>query len=844
MGVGLLEVLPLWIINLTLAGLVLARDPHNVSNQTFAGFVLMVVAWSLCVKMTVIYIAHPAGIWLGRLAFTTASFTGLFLIVFSQTFPDLDRLQLGKATRWLVGLGIMVSALTLTPVILQDVDLNDAGHLQTHYGSLYVLFGLFILMAFSHACWTLAKKWKVARGRNRLQMQYLWLGLGLFLAGGTTTNLIIPALTKSSRFSEYGPYFTLCFIGMTAHAIIRHRLLDIRLVVRTSVTYGVSLLITVGSLWGTVELAGQLVVLSGQLTPATLAIWVGTSSVIVFHPMRVTLQRFTDKYVYRDPYDYRQATQIISQKLSGLMRLESLCDCLTTFLLTTLKVEFVSMYMCGEDGVLQRCTSHIVNDDASAPDSVRLPEAIEVLAREGVPVMRDELRFRQSPYKAEQLTAAFEALGSVGIIPLTVENRVVAILSVGAKLSGDSFFPHDVDLLTTVEHQASVALRRAQLYEEVAWMQEYNESILRQMTSGVIVINANGLITVMNKVAAELIETTMESAVQQRVDEIFDTELSAPLLNTLTGSVVYTDHETSVLLSSGQTLSIVLSTSILHGPEERLAGAILVFYDQSRVKEIEAEKRRIERLASVGAFAGKIAHEIKNPLVAIKTLAELLPEQYDDAEFRDTFTRVALHEVDRIDELVQRLRSLRTATPLRIRPMHVTVPLDETVALLSGEFKKRGIEVTRQYHEPLAPILGDHDQLKQVFLNLCLNSVEAMGEGGKLHLSVSMAADDARRPGALMVQIADTGPGISEDYIANIFEPFVTSKADGSGLGLAICKGIVDWHRGTITASNALGTYGTIFTVKLPAAQGEDVDEVTSARYGLEPAAHSVPTSV
>jgi signal transduction histidine kinase len=230
--------------------------------------------------------------------------------------------------------------------------------------------------------------------------------------------------------------------------------------------------------------------------------------------------------------------------------------------------------------------------------------------------------------------------------------------------------------------------------------------------------------------------------------------------------------------------------------------------------------------------------------VAIKTMAELLPEQYDDAEFRDTFTRVALHEVDRIDELVQRLRSLRTLTPLRIRPMHVTVPLDETVALLSGEFKKRSIEVIRQYHEPLALILGDHDQLKQVFLNLCLNSVEAMGEGGQLHLSVSMATDDARRPRTVMVQIADTGPGISEDYIANIFEPFVTSKVDGSGLGLAICKGIVDWHRGTITASNGLGTYGTIFTVKLPAAQGEDVDEVTSARYGLEPAAHSVPTSV
>ena len=220
-----------------------------------------------------------------------------------------------------------------------------------------------------------------------------------------------------------------------------------------------------------------------------------------------------------------------------------------------------------------------------------------------------------------------------------------------------------------------------------------------------------------------------------------------------------------------------------------------------------------------------IAHEIKNPLVAIKTLAELLPDQYDDEEFRDTFTKVTLNEVERIDTLVRRLRSLSSGSTVPLHPINITVPLDETLSLISGELMRRRITVVRDYQSPLPPILGDHDQLKQVFVNLCLNGVEAMQMGGILKVTVRRSGICNGLSGEVSVRIDDTGPGIPAEHLATIFDPFFTLKEEGTGLGLAICRGIIDYHRGAISAANSPEGSGAIFTVKLPVAQGAEMYE-------------------
>jgi signal transduction histidine kinase len=164
-----------------------------------------------------------------------------------------------------------------------------------------------------------------------------------------------------------------------------------------------------------------------------------------------------------------------------------------------------------------------------------------------------------------------------------------------------------------------------------------------------------------------------------------------------------------------------------------------------------------------------------------------------------------------------------------LHPLNVLTPLEETLSLISGELTRHHIKVVREYQSPVPPIMGDHDQLKQVFVNLCLNSIEAMGTNGALMVTVESQGKHAGQRPELIVQIADTGPGIPAEYLSTIFDPFVTFKEQGTGLGLAICRGIIDYHRGSIAAANSSEGFGAVFTVKLPVAQGVEGYESTVA---------------
>jgi two-component system NtrC family sensor kinase len=825
---ALLTGLPLWAINLFLAGLVFARQPRNLSNQAFAAFVLTVVGWSFSVQLLYADASAALPLWCKRLPFVAASLIGSSFAVFCTVYPDSKSLRASRGSWPFIVIGVVVAALSLTPLVVRDASPADVGGVQPHYGPLYPLFGLFTIAAFGYGFWTLTRKWWAARGRPRLQVQYLWLGLCWAIAGGTTTNLIIPALTGSSRFSAYGPYFSMILVGLTAHAIIRYRLMDIRVVVGQSVTYALSAGVAVGIIWGLFAVLDRVLGPGFEFSAPIFPLLVGLTGAVVFHPARVVFKQLFDRYCYRWEYDYRQAMKTISQVLANLLRIDPLCEHLATFILTTLKVEEVAVYLCHDQGLLERRAyrhADQVQPSMGEPIMTAPPGLMALLARAGTPIPQEELALWVEADEAGRLSDDFAAVHGKVLIPLLVGHQVAAFIAVGEKLSGDPFFTYDLEFLATIGHQAAAALKRAQLHEEVAWMQEYSESILHHMESGLVVASHDGFITVMNDAAGRMLGLTAADVVGQPIETLIASGLGLPLLDTLLGKTVYTNHEATLTPATGQPLPAVLSTSILRGLDGQPRGAILVVSDLSKVKALEEEKRRIERLASIGSFMSGIAHEIKNPLVAIKTLAELLPEQYDDPEFRETFTKVTLQEVDRIDGLVRRLRSLSSGSTAPLRPLNVIAPLEETLALISGELTRRHVNVVRLYQPSVPPIMGDHDQLKQVFVNLCLNALEAMGEGGTLTVTVESHPKHAGPPSEVSISIADTGPGIPAAHLAHIFDPFFTLKAEGTGLGLAICRGILDHHRGSIVAANGPEGSGAIFTLTVPVAQGVDAYE-------------------
>ncbi len=834
MGPTLIISLALWAINLLLAGLVYFRHSRKSANRAFAVLVLTVVGWSFCVARFYVNAAHPSGILWRRLAFVAASLIGSSFVVFCQVFPEPKSPSLSKGSRFFVLMGALVASLSLTPLVAPNVAISGTGRIQFGYGPLYPMFSMFLLAAFGYGLWTLARKWRTARGRSRLQLQYLWLGWCMALCGGAITNLIIPALTRSSGFSAYGPYFSLFFVALTAHAIIRHHLMDIRVVVSKGMTYGLSVAIVALAMWGIFVLTGEIVGLQPQFSSFSFALCIGIVCMVVFHPVRAGIQRLLDKYCYREPYDYRRALKTISQALARLLPIDTLCERLIAFIFTTLRVEEVAMYLRYDSFMLERRSYQNASQGQSAkvgPAIVASPRVMALLARVGGPIIHDELELWVGSDEAERFAEEFTALRGEVLVPLLVEDRIAGLIAVGEKLSGDPFFTHDLELLATLGHQAGVALKRAQLHEEVTWMKEYSESILRHMESGLVVASNDGVITVINEAAARMVGVAATGVVGSPAMRLIPYGLGLPLLDTLMGKIIYSNREAILTPASGRSLPIMLSTSVLRGRADEPAGAVLVFNDLSRFKALEEEKRRIERLASIGAFVSGFAHEIKNPLVAIKTLSELLPERYADEEFRETFAKVALQEVDRIDTLVQRLRSLSAGSTSLLSPVSVIAPLEETLSLLSGEFARRKIKVVRQYQPSLPPVMGDHDQLKQVFVNLCLNSIEAMGEVGTLTITVESNSAQEGRASTLIIEISDTGAGIPAEQLSNIFEPFFTLKDKGTGLGLAICQGIIDYHRGSIAASNRADRPGAIFTLTLPVVQGEDAHEMpTSGR--------------
>ena len=235
------------------------------------------------------------------------------------------------------------------------------------------------------------------------------------------------------------------------------------------------------------------------------------------------------------------------------------------------------------------------------------------------------------------------------------------------------------------------------------------------------------------------------------------------------------------------------------------------------LKRSKSYIRRADRLASLGTLTAGLAHEIRNPLVAIKTLTQLLPERLDDEEFRTQFLQIASGEVDRISSLVTELLEFARPSDPKLELEDINTILDGMILLVSTETKKKQINIIKNYASDLPPIQIDREQIKQVFLNILLNAIEATSENGKITVKTRSFIKPGGEPYA-QIEFTDTGCGIPEEYLEDIFNPFFTTKSTGSGLGLSISNQIIQDHRGYIDVESQLDK-GSSFFINLPVNQ-------------------------
>jgi signal transduction histidine kinase len=223
---------------------------------------------------------------------------------------------------------------------------------------------------------------------------------------------------------------------------------------------------------------------------------------------------------------------------------------------------------------------------------------------------------------------------------------------------------------------------------------------------------------------------------------------------------------------------------------------------------------RSDRLAAVGTLAAGIAHEIRNPLVTVHTFMQLLPERLDDPEFLTTFVQLTNSELDRVTTLINDLLTFSRPAPVTHNAVQVNDLAEQVVRLLTGQAKEKRVALTTRLSLTLPPLTIDPDQIKQVFMNLVLNALQATSAGGTVTVTTSLRHDtDGQKYCEIAVQ--DTGEGIRAENKEEIFNPFFTTKDSGVGLGLFITHQIIGEHGGTIDVESAVGR-GARFVARLP----------------------------
>jgi signal transduction histidine kinase len=236
---------------------------------------------------------------------------------------------------------------------------------------------------------------------------------------------------------------------------------------------------------------------------------------------------------------------------------------------------------------------------------------------------------------------------------------------------------------------------------------------------------------------------------------------------------------------------------------------VAVFSDLTPLKELEIERRRAEKLEYFKSLASSFAHEIKNPLVSIKTFVQLVPHRLEDRRWLEEFSRIVHREIERLERLLQRLVTLGRASERPQGLLDLRLPIREALELVQPEFAERRIRVTSRLGEHEQTIFGDHDEVKQLAHNLLLNALQHTPVNGAVTAELGMVED------RVVLTVADTGPGIPPELLEQIFDPFVTTQKHGTGLGLAICTGIAAAHRARLRAANQ-ASGGASFTVEFP----------------------------
>ena len=359
----------------------------------------------------------------------------------------------------------------------------------------------------------------------------------------------------------------------------------------------------------------------------------------------------------------------------------------------------------------------------------------------------------------------------------------------------------------------------------MAEAENFYQNFFASLVDGIIIISADLRVTKVNQAAEEIFQRSRSSFEGESLSKLFPDQpnLIDKALQSITTSVSYHHVEgIGFNKSTNGRFPVNLTFSpLMKGNHENTAGVILI-QDTSLLKELQENSQQTESLSTLSILTSGMAHEIRNPLSGIRGSAQLLLKELKNNDHRK-YMEIVIEEVDRINRLVKKIMNLTRPVLNDFKPINIHQVLEEILTLEKESLKKKEGTFVQIYDPSIPTIKANKDELKQVFLNLVKNAVEASPKGGRVQISTHYnnnytfrEKQDSLSQHNIVIKITDYGLGMDNATMKKLFTPFFSTKKRGTGLGMAVSLKIIENHNGTIKVTSEKNI-GTVIQVFLPA---------------------------
>ena len=660
--------------------------------------------------------------------------------------------------------------------------------------------------------------------------QLRWIAWGTALgAGAFAVGYALPyALGVEPSLPMELSAIPLGIIPLTfASAIVRYRLLDIEVIVKRSLVYATALAAMVGIYAVLLETVQRVILKGSAANDWVLAFLATLVAVMLTPPVKTFVQNLLDRAFYRDRYDYRRALLGFARDLNSDLDLNRLAERLVSRVVETLLVDRMALLLEDEEA------PHFGSMWASGfgdshPPALPKRSAIGSRLTDGHNVTLDDPTAAVL-FPAEEIEF-WRDTGLYYFVPCVAKDGTSAVLALGRKDTGDPLNSEDMALLAAVAGQIATALENARLYRqlhlkaiEIDRMRAFNENILESLDDGLLVVDLDDRVVRWNHALEQLYGVTHADATGRQLDELFD----APFVEAIRAARRDTPEGATLsrmpLLGRAEHAAepLIVNAAVVplrraEGTDVTTAGTIVIVEDVTARVQLEEQLRLSEKMASIGLLAAGVAHEVNTPLTGISSFTQMLLEGADPQDPRTHLLEKIERQTFRAAKIVNGLLTLSRPSSSERSIVDLNLVVVDVLALLEHQFETQRVRVRRELDDSPVVLMGQEHKLQQVFLNLFLNARDAMPKGGWLSVSTHVEG------GRVIAEVADTGSGIPNEYLARIYDPFFTTKAigQGTGLGLSITYGIVREHGGAVDCESIVGQ-GTRFILSFPAVPAE-----------------------